>query len=218
MTRRYAIRRLLHAAALALCLVGVPAGAQDGDGWSFQLTPYAFLAGLDGSVAVRGNSADVEASFGDLFDRLDFGAMLNIEVRRERWGLWMDAFYVDLGDERDVALPVLPVIHTEFDSEMFMGSPQVSYRLTPPGPAAAELAAGIRCWHLRNTLTLSSEGLRRRLGLHLAAVRRPGIPLRQRGPLRAVRRISSPRRRSPGRRIRLRRRDARAPRRVSFGW
>lgn len=160
MTRQYSTRCLSHATALALCLASAPADAQDDGDWSFQVTPYAFLAGLDGTVAVGGASADVEASFSDLLDRLDVGAMLTVEAWRERWGLLLDAFYVALGEEGDLALARLPVVHSEFDSDMLMASPRVGYRVTPLGSSTTtEVVAGIRYWHLSNTLELSSEGL-----------------------------------------------------------
>jgi len=78
MTRRHATRGLI---AVAGCRVGVREGARNGEGWRFQRMPYALLADLSGSMAMHGNLAHIEASVGDVADRLDVGAIPSFEER-----------------------------------------------------------------------------------------------------------------------------------------
>ena len=61
------------------------ARAQDAgptSGWSFQLTPYLWLAGISGDVAgPRGNTASFDAGIGDVLGHLQGGLMVLGEAR-----------------------------------------------------------------------------------------------------------------------------------------
>ena len=76
--------------AVALAMLCLPAGAlaQDADaasGWSFQVTPYLWLAGIGGNVSTaRGLSASFSQSIGDVLSELDGGLMLLGEARYGR--------------------------------------------------------------------------------------------------------------------------------------
>jgi hypothetical protein len=71
-------------------------------GWTFQVAPYLWLPALDGTVTVRGRSADVDQSVGDtidaLFDSLKFAALGRAEARRGDAFLTLDLLYLDLGE------------------------------------------------------------------------------------------------------------------------
>lgn len=146
---------------LALVLCSAPGRAQEGSGeeggWSVRLTPYVMLAGLKGDVGVRGQTAEVDASFSDIADYLNFAAMTALEARRGRLGLGADVIYMTLGADADITSPGPLVDRVEDDMSAFILSPQVSYRVTRPGPASVDLLGGIRYWHLSNTLKLTGE-------------------------------------------------------------
>ena len=59
----------------------------DADRWDFIVAPYLLLPHMDGDVTIRGNPVDVDAGPGDIFERLDFGAMLYFEAANPRLGL-----------------------------------------------------------------------------------------------------------------------------------
>jgi len=87
----------------ALLIAATPAlGAEDAAPWRFELTPYIWGAGLDGSVRVDGRpqaGLAVEQSFSDILKALDFAAMGGFEARKERWGLLLDAVYFRIANE-----------------------------------------------------------------------------------------------------------------------
>jgi len=66
--------------------------------WEFQVTPYLWAISMDGNVTVKGLEADVDLSFHDIWDELNFGFMLAYEARKGNWGLWGDTIYANLGD------------------------------------------------------------------------------------------------------------------------
>ena len=67
-------------------------------GWEFSVAPYLWAISMDGSVTVRGFEADVDASFNDLLDEMNFGFMLAYEARKDHWGLWGNTIYSNLGN------------------------------------------------------------------------------------------------------------------------
>lgn len=62
-----------------LLATGTPAHAADDSadgGWKFEITPYLWLAGIDGDVTVQGTKVHVSQSFSDLVESVSAGAML----------------------------------------------------------------------------------------------------------------------------------------------
>ena len=58
----------------------------DEDGWQLTLTPYGWLANLDGTLGVRGYTTPVDIKFDDILNNLDMVALINMEARKGRWG------------------------------------------------------------------------------------------------------------------------------------
>jgi hypothetical protein len=72
-------------------------GEGDGDGrWRFTVAPYLLFPYMDGAVSVLGTDIGVEATPGDIFDALQFGAMLYLEANNGTWGISLDGLYMDL--------------------------------------------------------------------------------------------------------------------------
>jgi hypothetical protein len=66
--------------------------------WEFTMAPYLWAISMDGNVTVRGLEAEVDASFNDIFDELNFAVMLAYEARKGHWGLWGNTIYSNLGN------------------------------------------------------------------------------------------------------------------------
>jgi len=97
--------------ALALAFgAASPAAAQgkSEDKFTFEVTPYLWAAGINGDAAIGtiaggGIDVDVDASFSDIFQMLDMAFMGMIEGRYGRWGLLLDAVYMQLHDTETTA-------------------------------------------------------------------------------------------------------------------
>jgi hypothetical protein len=73
-------------------------GTQQGD-FHWNVIPYAWLTGLNGTIGAKGYDATVSAPFVNLAKYLDMGAMMHLEgLYRERAGLFSDFNYSLLGD------------------------------------------------------------------------------------------------------------------------
>lgn len=158
------MRRMGHAriptrlaTAVLIALVEVPmAGAQQPTtmpaGWKFVFAPYAWGAGINGTVGVSGRTADVDLSVGDIIDQVDVSVMLGLELRRGPLGFILDGFYVKLTD--DAAVPVPPLTNARVEQEEGMAQPMVSYTIAPQPEGGLDLLGGVRYWHMRTTLNL----------------------------------------------------------------
>lgn len=66
-----------------------------GQSWQFQVTPYAWLAGIDGSLGTVPVASippqKVSLSFGDIWDDLDYAGMIYASARRGPWVVLLDA-------------------------------------------------------------------------------------------------------------------------------
>ncbi len=84
--------------------IGAPASAaaQDG-GWEFVVAPYFLFPYMDGSVSVRGFDQEIDASPGDIFDKLTFGGMLYLEAQSPVWAIGLDGIYMNLGQDLPLA-------------------------------------------------------------------------------------------------------------------
>jgi hypothetical protein len=75
------------------------ARAEDSDRWGFTVAPYLLFPHMDGRVTVRGIPSYVDVGPGDIFERLDFGAMLYLEMANRDWSISLDGLYMNLGEK-----------------------------------------------------------------------------------------------------------------------
>ena len=85
---------LLAAAVPSLAAEEKPAES----GWQFSVAPYLWAISMNGNLTVRGLEADIDASFNDLLDEMNFGFMMAYEARKGHWGLWGNSIYSNLGN------------------------------------------------------------------------------------------------------------------------
>ena len=90
------------------------------EGWTFSVAPYFWAAGISGDVGSFGlPPIDVDASFSDIFDHLDFGAMAIGEARNDRFSIFADVMYSKLGGDGETPGPLFDSV--DVTSETFAG-------------------------------------------------------------------------------------------------
>jgi hypothetical protein len=150
------------AAALAI-LLGASAGWAQGTSpappkWEFEFTPYVWATGIWGDVAVgRAPTADVEATFGDIIENLDFAAMAMFEARRGRWGLILDGLYSKLS--ADGPSPAPGFSRTDVELRTGVVEPAVAYRVWEKEALSIDVVGGARIWIVDTEMKLSGTGL-----------------------------------------------------------
>src|SRR5678815_5213771 len=67
---------------------------QSSNGPTYQVTPYVWFSSFKGDVGTENVIAHANARFVDIFDELNFGAMVGFEARWDRWRLLTDMVYI----------------------------------------------------------------------------------------------------------------------------
>lgn len=90
----------LLAGVLVFCWGSIAQAAERG--WSVELTPYVWLAGMDADVTVGERSGEIDVGFDDLVDYVDFAGGLLLTAEKNRWIVWAQGDYMDLDSDNDV--------------------------------------------------------------------------------------------------------------------
>src|SRR5262245_14083960 len=93
------LRHVVRASVFSsLVLIAAQSFAAE-DEWTFIVSPYFWAAYLDGKVGSGDNVVEVNASFSDLWDQLEFGALGQFEAHRGRLGFVLSPIYEKLEGE-----------------------------------------------------------------------------------------------------------------------
>ncbi|MDH3328030.1 MAG: hypothetical protein OEM01_02235 [Desulfobulbaceae bacterium] len=152
-TRQNLLKLLLF--CLAAITLPSHSAAAETHTWQFQLAPYAWLAGLDGTVATLPGlpPADIDVDFwDDILGNINGAMMLVGEARKDKFGVFMDVAYVNI--ESDNATPGPYFSSVVSTSESWIVTATGLYRLVEKSRASLDLIAGIRYWSVDSTLEL----------------------------------------------------------------
>jgi hypothetical protein len=107
--------------------------------WNWSITPYAWLAGMDGDTGVGAMVAPVDLSPGDVISNLDIAAMMGVDVNNGTWGVLSDFFYVDLSDNANT-----PVGRIHADVEQWVINVAPYYRAIAQDNLVLDVGVGGR--------------------------------------------------------------------------
>lgn len=107
------------------------------DDWQFLVTPYIWGIDVDGNATVKGRDVDVDTSFSDILDDLNFGVFAEGEARKGRFGVFANVIYADL--EADDNRRILRI---KTDAKILYLGGGVYYRLGPWNLSAERGDAG----------------------------------------------------------------------------
>lgn len=146
--------KMTAALLAASCAVS---NGQNAEGWSFEVTPYIWFAGIEGDITIDGKTADFEKDASDLLDMLDVGGSIRIGAERDRFmiGALVDYFSMstsklDVEDQPQGG---------RLDTDMMMIEGAVGYRVD--GWAEGQsfgLMVGVRHLQIDNELKLTGGG------------------------------------------------------------
>ncbi|SFQ74493.1 outer membrane protein [Nitratireductor indicus] len=132
--------------------------------WVLQVTPYMWAAGMKGNISPfrRAPTIEVEKSFSDVMDDLNFGGFINVWARRDRFVFSADAMYVNLTESHVIgALPVIgpvPPIGADVDTAQFSATLQAGYRVYEAPDFTFDVLGGVRLWYLWNDVNVTFAG------------------------------------------------------------
>ncbi len=103
----------------------------------FDVVPYAWAAGMKGTVGVKGLSTEVGSKLSDVVEQVDPGALLTARVRLGDIVFGAESHWVRLTADGDTS-------GSEVESEDLMAGLSIGYRLPMGARGQAELFAGAR--------------------------------------------------------------------------
>ena len=146
MATRFSVT-LLIAAVIALATPGAEAQSSS-NGWQFSIAPYLWAAGMDGTMSIADQEADIDVPFSDIIENLDLAFMGHFDMRNERWVLASDLVFVDLESSEDLSEGTVTA-GVDLTLLEFVGG----YRVSP----AVALIAGARWVDMGTSLAYSGE-------------------------------------------------------------
>ncbi|RPH43521.1 MAG: hypothetical protein EHM91_08690 [Planctomycetota bacterium] len=126
------------------------------DTW-FEITPYLWMAGMKGTVGVKGLSTEVGKSFSDLISDIDAGAMATARFRTGNFVVTGDFNWIKLSADGDT--PGNLFSGAEVEAETIMASLSLGYRLPMGTSGHAELFVGARGWMVDSEIRFAAGTL-----------------------------------------------------------
>ncbi len=146
----------LSAVVVCLSLVSsVDSRAAEPKGWKMEVTPYAWLAGLEGDVTIDGRKTEFEKEFSDILDAVELGGSILGVFQYDRFLVWgqLDGFSLstdnlDVEDQPEGG---------SLDTDMMLGELAVGYQVDGWAEGQTfDLLVGVRSLTIENELTLNS--------------------------------------------------------------
>ena len=140
------------AIAIAATCVATWAGAAD-EGWHVQITPYAWLVNVDGTVSVGDKEADFSADFSDLVDKVDLAGCLMAVGTYEHLVCFAQADFFSLSQDFNRGPG------GELDSDILFLNGAAGYRFGGIGKSATtDVMVGVRYFRNENTVDIHGVG------------------------------------------------------------
>ncbi|MFD1327248.1 hypothetical protein [Mycoplana ramosa] len=129
---------------------------QTESGWTFTFAPYFWAAGLSGDVGTKIGrfepTVHVDASFRDIWDHLDFGAMAIGEARYGRYSVFGDLLYTKISGNSATPRGFL-ADRIEVDAETFAGFAGVGYSVLEDNAGRLDIVGGVRVWSVNTSIS-----------------------------------------------------------------
>jgi hypothetical protein len=145
--------RRLVGLGIALAVSAFSAAHADEE-WHYQLTPYAWLAGIEGEVGTVPDAppAPVDIARSDVIDNIEMTLMAVFTAQRGSHGVYADLFYADIRADQDVVPPLDLSLGIGVKNTLL--SLAYQYEFFRDGAASAAFLAGARYWRVENLLRL----------------------------------------------------------------
>ena len=127
-----------------------------GDEWEYQFTPYVWIAGTSGTLAVGNLTAKVSSSITDTSVHINFAFMGVFEAHKDKLTILTDLQYSNLGTDNATPGPGFSAVETK--TKTFILDPEVGYRFGENRAKGrfAEVLGGIRYWHVNEDLNFTA--------------------------------------------------------------
>ncbi len=127
------------------------------DPWRFTVAPLLWGAGIDGSIAVRGRSANVDVGFDKIIKHTDLGFMAYFEARNDIFGFYAQPNYLKLSGD-GAAGP----LSANLTTKLWIVEGGSLVRIIKCGeerPLSVDALFGVRYWSINTDLSIAAPPL-----------------------------------------------------------
>ena len=122
--------------------------------WQFTIAAPGWMAGMDGTIGVRGVNADIDIGFDQILQHLDMIFAARAEARKGPFGIYGEFIYIGLSDGAQIN-GLINNIHEQVDMTLVDGA--LSWRLVNQPRWSLDLAAGTHYTNVYEKLELHSD-------------------------------------------------------------
>src|SRR5438876_1798124 len=132
----------------------VPPSITETEPWQFTIAAPGWLAGLDGTIGVRGVNADIDVGFDQILQHLDMIFAMRAEAQKGPFGIYGEVIYIGLSDNAQIN-GLINNIHEQVDQTLVDGA--LSWRLINQPRGSLDFAAGTHYTNIYEQLELHSD-------------------------------------------------------------
>ena len=122
--------------------------------WQFTIAAPGWMAGMDGTIGVRGVNANIDIGFDQILQHLDMIFATRAEARKGPFGIYGEVIYIGLSDGAQINR-MINNIHEQVDMTLVDGG--LSWRLVNQPRWSLDLAAGTHYTNVYEQLELHSD-------------------------------------------------------------
>jgi hypothetical protein len=131
-----------------------PPSITQSEPWHFTIAAPGWMAGLDGTIGVRGVNADIDVGFDQILQHLDMIFAMRAEAQKGPFGIYGEVIYIGLSDHAQVNR-LINNIDEEVNETLVDGA--LSWRLINQPRGSLDLAAGTHYTNIYERLELHSD-------------------------------------------------------------
>jgi hypothetical protein len=133
-----------------------PPSITQSEPWQFTIAAPGWIAGLDGTIGVRGVNADIDVGFDQILQHLDMIFAMRAEAQKGPFGIYGEVIYIGLSDNAQINR-LINNIHETVNETLVDGA--LSWRLINQPRGSLDLAAGTHYTNIYERLELHSDPL-----------------------------------------------------------
>jgi hypothetical protein len=132
----------------------VPPTITQSEPWQFTIAVPGWMAGLDGTIGVRGVNADIDVGFDKILQHLDMIFAMRAEAQKGPFGIYGEVIYIGLSDNAQINR-LINNINEEVNETLVDGA--LSWRLINQPRGSLDLVAGTHYTNIYERLELHSD-------------------------------------------------------------
>src|SRR4030095_4733369 len=131
-----------------------PPSITQSEPWQFTIAAPGWMAGMDGTIGVRGVNADINIGFDQILQHLDMIFAARAQAQKGPFGIYGEVIYIGLSDDAQVR-GLINNVHEQVD--MTLVDTALSWRLFNQPRWSLDFAAGTHYTNVYERLTLNGD-------------------------------------------------------------